>query len=725
MPPGRLKIFFGAGPGVGKTYRMLQAARTQQASGRRVMAVAVQTHGSAGTARLLTGLEALPAGAEQASAALDLDAILQRRPALLVVDELARHNPAGTRYRHRWQDVEALLAAGIDVYTTLDLQQLDSLNDAVKQITGARAVETVPDRLFDRADEVEWVNPPSEGNPVDGTSSPFRPGTLLALRELGLKRIASRPALDAPPPTRIASRIRPRLAARTVARFEPLGMVWRYAAASVAAAATTALALALARLLDPANLIMLYLLAVVGVAMQLGRGPAVLTSLLSVAAFDFFLVPPHYSLSVADTQYLLTFAIMLAVALVISNLTANLRYQADLARQRERRAAALFALSKALSAALTEAQVAEIATRHLHEVFQARTALLLPDASERLSTVLTDVDDHHALTEPDLIIAQRCYDDPDAALPTDADTIQYLLLRAPMRVRGVLAIAMDDDLRLAQPELRQLLDTFTAQIAQALERVHYVEVAQDALVAMESERLRNTLLSALSHDLRTPLTAIVGLSSTLAGPQPLAPDTRRELVDGVQEEALRMSGLISNLLDMARLHAGGVTLNRDWQMLEEVVGSALQAEAYRLGDRPVDLALPPLPLLEFDAVLIERVLCNLLENAAKYTPSDCRIGIGASVAGDEVRIWVEDAGPGLPPSMQERIFDKFTRGDPESAQPGVGLGLAICRAIVEAHGGRIRAKSPPEGGVRFVFTLPQGQPPATDEDAPAFDDSEP
>jgi len=312
-----------------------------------------------------------------------------------------------------------------------------------------------------------------------------------------------------------------------------------------------------------------------------------------------------------------------------------------------------------------------------------------------------------------------------------ATTALYLPLKAPMRTRGVLAVASRDPRELEVPEQLRMLDAFAAQIALALERVHYVEIARDALVNMESERLRNSLLSAISHDLRTPLTTIVGFSSMLANARAAAPHTpaaersaqrEGELVDAIHDEALRMTGIVTNLLDMARLQAGSVQLKREWSLLEETVGAALAACKRVLAQHPARVSLPAdLPLLQMDAVLMERLFTNLFENAAKYTPADTPIDIGAERVTDDghpfVRVHVDDHGPGLPSGMETRIFDKFTRGEKESATPGIGLGLAICRAIVEAHGGRIGAlnRTGPDGrvtGARFWFTLPVDTPPA-------------
>jgi two-component system sensor histidine kinase KdpD len=314
--------------------------------------------------------------------------------------------------------------------------------------------------------------------------------------------------------------------------------------------------------------------------------------------------------------------------------------------------------------------------------------------------------------------AQWAYDKSQAA-GVGTDTLPgseflYLPLRAPMRTRGVLAIKAANRRMLMIPEQRRHLDTFAVLVAIALERVHYVEVAQQALIRMESERLRNSLLSALSHDLRTPLTSLVGLAESLELTGPALSGLQHETAQAIAEQARRMSALVNNLLDMARIQSGEVKLRREWQPFEEVVGTALKGAQAAIARHQVDVDLPrDLPLVEFDAVLIERILFNLLENAGKYTPEGTVIRITAETSGDQLLVTVSDNGPGLPKGQHEAIFEKFTRGERESATPGVGLGLAICRAIVEAHRGRIWAEDNVGGGTRFCFTLPLGTPPHT------------
>jgi two-component system sensor histidine kinase KdpD len=491
-----------------------------------------------------------------------------------------------------------------------------------------------------------------------------------------------------------------------------------YLGAALLCVATAGLSWPLHAYFDVSNIVMLFLLAVVGVALRWGRGPAVLASFLSVGLFDFFFVAPQMSFAVSDVQYLLTFAVMLAVGLVTGQLTAHLRYQATVAAEREARSRALFELTRELSGALQTEQVVESAqaslTRELHGpalviALGVDDQLQLPPGSATLD----------APDAPDLGTARWAFDHGQAAgLATDTlpgSAWFYLPLQAPMRARGVLALRPRDLASVMQPERRAQLDTYAAIIGQALERVHYVEVAQDALVHVESERLRNSLLSALSHDLRTPLAVVHGLAETLAA-RPDQPDADRELAQALQRESRRINAMVNNLLDMARLQSGAVQLRREWQPIEEVVGSALQAmQPVLSGHRVLTELAPDLPLIHLDAVLIERVLCNLLENAVKYTPPDSTIRIGASVHGPELRLRIADNGPGLPPGREEALFEKFARAKSESTTPGVGLGLAICRAILQAHQGRIWAEPADGGGAVFVLAFPLGQPPVVPE----------
>ena len=871
---GKLRIYFGASAGVGKTFSMLAAARKLQADGAAVLVGVVETHGRVDTAAMLDGLDVLPLKTVdyrgKALKEFDIDGALERAPPLILMDELAHSNAAGSRHPKRWQDVDELLDAGIDVFTTVNVQHLESLNDVVGGITGIRVAETVPDTVFDLADEVVLVDIPAdellarlksgkvyqEQQAERASKNFFRKGNLIALRELALRRTADRieddvrayrveksidaiwktgaallacvgprpgcdhvvrstarlagqlgtdwhaiyietPALQHLPAsqreqilktlklaqdlgatTAVLSASDIAVAAVDYARNHNLSKIalgrghrtwpWRtahirriahlapdidlteignavnvtapdtaasadqrelaasslrtrrrvrsYAWAAVASIATALVTAPLLAFLDLANIAMLFLLVVVLVAVRFGRGPSVLATCVSVACFDFFFVPPRFTFAVSDFQYVITFAVMLAVGLITGHLTSNLRFQARVAAQREARSRALYEFARELSGALQTDQVFDTTRTFIQRAFRAKAVMLVPDENGSLQLPADEA-------TPMLIdtgIAQWAFDRAEiAGLGTDtlpASKVFYLPLVAPMRTRGILAIEPEQSRWILIPEQRQQLDTFAALAAIALERVHYVEVAQSALVTMESERLRNSLLAALSHDLRTPLTTLVGLSESLAGSRPPLAPMQLDMAHDLHDEALRMSALVANLLDMARIQSGEVKFNLQWHDLEEVVGSALRICAVLLKQHSVSTQLAPdLPLLLFDAVLIERVLCNLLENAAKYTPPGSRIVIAARLFGAWVNVTVYDNGPGLPQGKEEELFEKFTRGERESAKPGVGLGLAICRAIIEAHGGTITSCISPEGGAGFVFALPRGTPPAPPE----------
>ncbi|ANH67035.1 DUF4118 domain-containing protein [Mitsuaria sp. 7] len=902
---GRLRIYFGASAGVGKTFAMLQAARHLADQGRAPLIGVVETHGRADTAALLDGVPPLPRlpmrqvdHRGRALPEFDLDGALARlkdQPdALILVDELAHSNVAGSRHPKRWQDVEELLANGISVYTTVNVQHLESLNDVVGGITGVRVQETLPDTFFDRADEVVLVDTPADellarlkaGKVYQGAQAEragqhfFRKGNLMALRELALRRTADRveddvqawrsneriapvwkteaailcaigPGDEAESIVRSAAQLAQQLAVswhavyvetpalhrlpdarrerslRVVRLAQDLGATtavlsaqdpaqaladyarehnlskllmgrgarpassslrrWgsrdlaahlgraapeldliqvgasatqrsneddagptfgaaprRYLWATLACVGVAVVCWPLSHRIANDNIVMLFLLGVVGVAMRWGRGPAVLASFLSVALFDFLFVAPRLSLAVSDVQYVITFVVMLAVGLITGQLTAGLRYEARVSSEREARARGLFELTRELAGALQTEQVIATAEQQLALQFGGRALLHVLDDDDRLQPSPTE--ETLAVGDRSDAGTARWALDHEQAAGLGTDTLPgsqwfYLPLRAPMRTRGVLALRPGDAQTLMLPERRAQLETAARIAGQALERVHYVEVAQQALLQIESERLRNSLLSALSHDLRTPLAALQGLAETLARREldPGAAETAR----AIEQQSLRINAMVHNLLDMARLQSGALKLNRQWQPVDEVIGSSLQLMGPALTRHRLVLDVPAtLPLVELDAVLIERVLANLLENAAKYTPpgSEIRViarthgaggagamaglgGLGSAdddfVGPGEMRLSVEDNGLGLPPGREEALFEKFTRGHSESHLPGVGLGLAICRAIMQAHGGRIWAeRATPQGGARFSLALPLGEPPAM----PAFDE---
>lgn len=474
---------------------------------------------------------------------------------------------------------------------------------------------------------------------------------------------------------------------------------------------TTAIALPLVQWFDLVNIVMLFLLAVFFISLRLGKRPAVLAAFLSVALFDFFFVPPALTLAVSDAQYLLTFAVMLTVALITAQLTAGLKSQAEMVAEEECRTRALYEMAKSLSGALDVPQVAQISQTFLRDVAQLQVTLLLPDTEGKLKPF----GDHEVWTEPHTALVAYEAANPQSLLP-EVDGMYYYTLRGSTRNRGVLAVATSDKTTVLMNQHHLLLEAVASLIAIALERLHYVEVAQQAQLQMTVERLRSSVLSALSHDLRTPLTIMVGLADQLAVSRPSLEQKQKVTAEALRDQALRLTGLVANLLDMARLQGGKVMLRREWQPLEEVVGASLNLLERALSEHPVHVELPPdLPLLEFDAVLIERVLCNLLENAAKYSPAGMPIHISAQRSGDNVMVSVRDYGNGIPDAHLEHIFDMFVRGVPESPVPGVGLGLAICRAIIEAHGGTITVDNCGAGAC-FIFTLPVGESPLIEDD---------
>lgn len=858
---GKLKVFFGANPGVGKTYAMLGAAHEQRRDGVDVAVGVVETHGRAETEALVKGLEVLPLRAVEYHGAtlreFDLDAALVRHPTVILIDELAHSNAPGLRHAKRWQDVQELLKAGITVYTTVNVQHLESLNDVVAQITGVRVRETVPDSVLERADDVELIDLPPDDllqRLKDGKvyvpeqiqhaiRNFFAKGNLIALRELALRRTAERvdqqmevyrrdhavvrtwPAAETimvcvnmkprgPRLIRAARQMAADLHAKWIAVYvqiprhlrlpqserdrlvqtlrlaeqlgaetitltgenvaqelltyarsrnatkiivgKPIRSRWKewlfgsvvsdlvhqsgeidiyvitgaaaegqpiarrafrsagdvagYAYALAGVLAGTAVDWLMFPYFASANLIMMYLIAVVAVAIGCGRGPSVLASVLSVATFDFFFVPPYFSFAVSDIQYLLTFGVMLAVALVISNLAVRLQRQVELARYRERRTGVLYAMSRDLATYRGTSMLAQIAANHLRDAFDAQVAVFLADAENRVQLQRGELL-FFELDPKESGVAQWVYDHSErAGLGTDtlpgAGSL-YLPLTASSGAIGVVAVRPKDAALLMDPERLHLLESLVNQVALAIERTQLSDEAQQAHVQAETERMRNAILSSVSHDLRTPLATIIGAASSLAVERgELDAVARRELAQSIHREADRLDRLLKNLLDMMRLEAGAVKLNKEWHSMDEVAGAALARLEERLRERTVHTAFPAdLPLVLVDGVLLEQVVINLVENAVKYTPSGSRIDVSASASDREVVIEVADRGPGILSGEEDRIFDKFYRGR-LARDGGVGLGLTICRGIVEAHGGRMWAGNRSGGGALFHFSIP-------------------
>jgi two-component system, OmpR family, sensor histidine kinase KdpD len=870
---GRLRIFFGASAGVGKTYSMLEAARAAKTAGTDIVAGYVEPHGRIETERLLEGLERLPTAAVSYRGIVrqefDLDSALTRHPDILLVDELAHSNLVGgdppPRHPKRWQDIEELLAAGISVWTTVNVQHLESLNDLVFQTTGIRQRETLPDRVFDEADDIELIDLPPDDllarlragkiYIADQASTAverfFRKENLMALREIALRRVADRVeaaaqalpgdrsrarlagdrllvavgpdaqaeqlvragkrmadaldarwtvvyvetprllrlssaqrnrridvlrlaeslgaetvTLDGPTAaaallqyaqTRHATRVivgtpkrrgwrawlRPSTATRLVQRARAFDVItiapgdtagaaplrigatrddWRqpvrwqrYAAAGGITALCTLLAFVMYPHFELSNLVMIYLLGVTVAGLRLGRGPSALTALLNVAAFDFFFVPPRYSFAVSDVQYLVTFGAMLTIALVIATLTASVRQQTRVAGARERRTALLYAMSRELAVTRGITAMAHVAVRHVAEVFQCQAVVLLgaPDGKLRYPS---DQPLEFSFRHAELAVAQWVADHGQRA-GLGSDTLPaspglYVPLGDERKTLGVLAVLPSNPRHVLLPEQAHLLETFAGQIALALERAKLAEVAEQSSVATEREKLRNTLLASISHDLRTPLAVMAGAGSALAEHgATLDEHTRVSLARSIEDKAREMSDLVSNVLDLVRLESGQVALRRDWQTIDDLIGTALGNLEDKLKDHKVELQLAPdLPAIYVDGSLVVQVLSNLFDNAAKYTPPGTRIVVSAIADGEFLRVRVEDEGPGLPAGDPARLFDKFQRGSAEGSVVGVGLGLAICQAIVRAHGGEIGAQRRDRAGARFEFTLPSTEP---------------
>jgi two-component system sensor histidine kinase KdpD len=865
---GKLVIFFGAAPGVGKTYAMLEAARSERDLKRDVVIGVVESHGRFDTGALVIGLEMLPRRRVEHRAVIveefDLDAALARKPGLILIDELAHTNAPGSRHAKRWQDVEDLLEAGIDVYSTLNVQHLESLNDVVAQVTGIVVRETVPDRVLDEATEVRLIDlPPDElierlgsgkvyipDQAQRAVESFFRKGNLIALRELSLRSVAERvdadmrtyktehgiqgvwptaerilvcvsasPAsarlvraarrmaaslhapciaafVETPAALRMTQAHRERLSenlrlaeqlgaepvtlkgeiaaveivqfarARNAtkivigkpthprwrdfvspsfldevvrssgdidvyvisgettltrprkdekARSEPAFRTRAYAASAAMTFAATAIAWALFGRRQLADVVMIYLLGIILVSLRFGYGPSIVAAVLSVLLLDFFFVPPYLSFAVSDFQHVVTFAVMFVVAVVVSNLTRRVRLQADDARYRERRTASLYGLSRELAATRITTNLAAVAARHVHDIFEARVGIFLETADGRLDNVAAG-DHAFAPDEKERGVIQWVFShDKPAGLGTDtlpSASALYVPLRGAQGRLGVLGVQPKDPRRLNEAEQRTLIDVFASQIASALERSRLAEQAHQATLQMEAERMRSSLLSSVSHDLRTPLSVITGAASALLESEPaLAPEARRDLAETIHEEAQRLNRLVRNLLDMTRLASGTVHVTKEWQPIEGVIGAALDRLEGQLHDRSVAVHVPtgltPVPI---DGLLIEQVLINLLENAAKYTPRGCPIDISVRAEGGTLVVELADRGPGIPDELVDRIFEKFYRLPREGTSGGAGLGLSICRAIIEAHGGRIWAENRSGGGAVFRFTVPVDGP---------------
>ncbi|MCC7014964.1 MAG: sensor histidine kinase KdpD [Planctomycetes bacterium] len=863
---GKLKIYFGAAPGVGKTFAMLEGAQARRRHGLDVVVGWMETHGRRETEDLARDLERLaPRQVDYRGVKLsefDLDGALARRPGLLLLDELAHTNAAGSRHARRWQDIEELLEAGLDVHTTLNVQHVESLNDIVEQIIGVRVRETVPDRVFDAADEVELVDlPPDEllsrlreGKvyvPLQAERAAqnfFRKENLLALRELALRRTAERVDaqtdefrrahglagiwsvrervvavleartdatnivraayrvaararapwmalnVETPEVQRLAEPDRERLdealelarrlgAEAAVVRgvdfveeilafarerrathvliSRPTGSGWRrlarawtlvrlardagaidvlvtageahdaapargvarpsvvvgrhFAYALAAVSASTALCWSVRSVTSLADHVMIYLLGVLVVASRLPRLPSLVAAIASVVALDFFFVPPYFRFAVADVQHVLSFVVMLAVGLIVSSYTVRLREQADAASQRERRTAALYAMSRQFVIETGVGEIASTAIRYIREIVDTETFILLADRSSNLSPC--GGEGAWVAGDERELAAARLVHEHGRLAGYGTDTLPgsqclYIPLVGSAGHLGVFGVALA---RRAAPLTAfqwQALETFVAQTALAIERALLVERTATAQVAVEAERARGELLSAVTHDVRTPLTAIHGSAQTLiATGGELAPERRLELLEVIRDESERLSRLVSDLLELTRIESGTLRVRKEPCPVDDVIDSAVERLESKLAGRTVTRAVPGEVLVAaLDPVLFEHVLVNLIENATKYTPPETPIEVRAFEREGAVVFEVSDRGPGIAPAELERIFERFYRACDGDRGGGTGLGLTVSRAIVRAHDGRISAENRAGGGATFRVELPASGP---------------
>lgn len=860
---GKLKIFFGGCAGVGKTYAMLSAAHEQLNEGVDVVIGIVETHRRPETERLLQGLPVLPVmEIEYRGVTLhefDLDAALKRKPALILVDEFAHTNAPGLRHPKRWNDIEELLNAGINVYTTLNVQHIESLSDVVAGATGVVVKETVPDSVFDAADDIVLVDINiddllkrlregkvyiAERARVNAADNFFKKGNLIALRELALRRTAER--IDAqreeydtsegrrdrlpigdkimvcigPEPlsaklVRTAKRMAASLRAPWIAvyienarhyrlndrgqralravfrlvervggkvvvlqgdnvadeivsyaqahhytkiiigkpikqklreflegtltdkvihksgnidvyvvtgepgaRYEPVFgkstlynfKLKLYGQSCLAVALATGFGMAIQSFISASDQALIYLTGVVFVAARYGMGPAMLYAFLSASCLNFFFIEPLYSFTIYDRSYWTTLAVMLITGVVIANQASRLRLQNILSRKREQNTQTLYSLTKELASIRGDKNIAVAAARQITETLNADVVMWLPRGEGNLEIVHGKLPQDNATKENGAL--QWCFDHKIPAgrgtdtMPTASGF--YLPLLAVNGAAGVLGVIPKNPEYIFSTEETALLQTIASLLAAALERVKASEIAERSKIEAESERLRSTLLSSVSHDLRTPLASITGASSSIAmDVEKLPTSTIRDLAKSIQNEASRLSRIVTNLLDITTLEAGRVKLNRQPYFIQEIIGSALaRCESVLSGHTVKTQAAEDLPMAMVDGVLIEQVLQNLIENAAHHIPPDGVIAVGATIKGGDILVSVSDNGTGIPKGEEEKIFDKFYTVARRGSHKGTGLGLAICASIIGMHGRHIWAENRPEGGAVFSFTLP-------------------
>jgi two-component system sensor histidine kinase KdpD len=864
---GRLKVFLGAAPGVGKTYAMLQAAHTRLRQGTNVIAGVVETHGRAETEALLNGLAQQPMVRSEYRGVMleemDLDGLLAARPSLALVDELAHSNAPGSRHAKRWQDIQELLAAGIDVFTTVNVQHLESLNDQVRGITGVQVRETLPDWVLQEADELLLIDlPPREllERLRDGKvyvpeqaraaiDAFFTQTNLTALRELAMQTAAaqvdndlaqgyrqlgqSAPAVQgrllvgvdadhqAERLVRHASRVAQRrhlpwsvvhvdngtardessrqrlqsaqqlaerlggevvllragevartliqhamqrratlvlvgqsrqrlrrrlfgggLASRLLRdargleinvldgdetppppRLRP-GTVqtgFDYALAVVATLAASALAWGVSGLLALPNISLVFLMAVLLVAVRSSLGPALACAALSFLAYDFLFIPPNFSLTIQREEDVLTLVFFLLMAALTGNLAARQRRQLQALRDTQQETAELLDLSRKLTAATDRQAVISAAVQHLNSEGDLQLCLLKRDAQHGWHV---ETAEPLTFTEAERAAADWSWqhDQPAGAGTATLPSGRWWWwpLSSEGGPLGLLGVCLKDGKPLSG-QRRRLLAALSQPLAQALARAQLAQDLEAARLHGETEQLRSALLASVSHDLRTPLTSMRGsIDSLLALGEAIPLQDRRELLEGTRDEAERLDRYIQNLLDMTRLGHGALKLARDWVSPADIVASALNRLRAVLAPLAVSIEVPTgLPLLYVHAALIEQALVNVLENAARFSPAHGRLLLSAGATTDEIRFAVADEGPGIPEPEREKIFDMFytaARGD--RGGQGTGLGLAICQGMVGAHGGRISVDEGLDGrGTCITLHLPLQAQPGMDDEA--------
>jgi two-component system sensor histidine kinase KdpD len=867
---GKLKIFVGAAPGVGKTYEMLQSAHARRKAGIDVVVGFVETHGRAETEALVRGLEVVPRKRleyrGQVVEEMDLDAVIARRPKIALVDELAHTNAAGSRHPKRYLDVEELLSHGIDVYTAVNIQHIESLNDVVAQITHVRVRETVPDSIFDRADAIELIDltPDDliqrlrEGKVYVPKQAEralehyFSPGNLTALRELALRRTAERvdeqllthmranaiagpwaagerilvcvsedpraaglvrytkrladrlhaqftaisietrrslqlsdqerdrladtlrlaeslggEALTIPavgrriaddvinfaqgnnvtqivigkstrsrwfemtrgsvvhdlvrragnisvhviPGDELPDEAVPKTGVQTAARSEPLDPLPHLKALGI-----VLMGLGAAELLQPRfgieNVDLVLLTAVVAVAVRYGLWPSLLASIAASLAYNFFFLPPVYTFTITDPTNVAAFFFFMLIAILVSNVAARVRTQADAAIGRIRTTEQLYAFSRKLAGTATLDDVLWASAYQIALMLKVRVVLLLPE--DGLLTVKSGYPPEDQLDQADLAAANWAWSN-DRPAGRGSDTLPgakrlFLPMRTGRGPIGVIGIDNDRTGPLLTPDQRRLLDALVDQGALAIERVLLVEDMDRVKRTVESERLRSALLTSISHDLKTPLASVLGAASTMRDLAGALSDTeKRDLLATVIDESERLNRFIANLLDMTKLESGAIVPNTALHDLGEIVGSALRRASKILTAHEVELVLAAdLPMLELDAVLFEQVLFNLLDNAAKYSLPETTIAIKSRRERDQVVLEIADEGAGIPPDELESVFDKFYRAQKgDRVRPGTGLGLAISRGFVEAMRGTIAAANRSDrSGAVLTIRLP-------------------